>query len=173
MQTVMNLFVVAIVLAAGLATISIWAPRRLAVKVIAILVTTAFMPVAYASMADLLSKPKPVKLEWQHRGTGDAVVLGARMRQGEAIYLWLQFGDLPEPRYYVLPWDENAARNLQEAMREADKNKGGLAMQFPFERSWDQDKPQFYALPQPKLPEKNGEEREDAPMIYQHPGFDA
>ena len=174
MQLMMNLFVVAVVLAAGLATISIWSPRKLWVKVGAVTLAAAFMPLSYASFADLLSKPKPVALEWFHRSMSEATVLSARMQEGEAIYLWLQLPGTAEPRYYKIGWSEDVAKQLQQAMREAEKNQGGLKMELPFENTWDKDKPMFYALPQPKLPEKNGERGGgDAPLVYQHPGTSA
>jgi len=172
MQTVMNLFFMTVVLAAGLATISIWAPRKLWVKVGAVLLAAGFMPLSYASFADLLSKPKPIALEWFQRSMSEATVLSALMQEGEAIYLWLQLPSTSEPRYYKIAWDVEVAKQLQEAMREAEKNGSGMKMQLPFENSWDKDKPQFYALPQPKLPEKNGEEEgpDKGPMVYKHPG---
>jgi hypothetical protein len=44
------LFVVAAALAATLATVSIWAPRRVAVKIGALALACAFLPAAYAAM---------------------------------------------------------------------------------------------------------------------------
>ena len=173
MQLLMSLFALAAVLAAGLATISIWSPRKLWVKVGAVFLAACFMPISYASFADLLSKPKPVALEWFNRSMIEATVLSARMQEGEAIYLWLQLPNSAEPRYYKIGWSEEVAKQLQQAMREAEKNQGGMKMELPFENTWDTDKPMFYALPQPKLPEKNGEEGGDKPMVYQHPGTSA
>ena len=112
-------------------------------------------------------------LEWFHRSMSEATVLSARMQEGEAIYLWLQLPNSAEPRYYKIGWSEEVAKQLQQAMREAEKNQGGMKMELPFENTWDTDKPMFYALPQPKLPEKNGDEGGDKPMVYQHPGTSA
>ena len=41
------------------------------------------------------------------------------MREGEAIYVWLQFLAPTEPRAYTLPWDMKMAQQLQNAMRKA------------------------------------------------------
>ena len=175
MQQMMDLFAATVLIAAGLATISIWAPRKLWVKVGAVVLAAGFMPLSYASFADLLSKPKPIAFEWFQRSMSEATVLSARMQEGEAIYLWLQLPDTPEPRYYKIGWSVEVAKQLQEAMREAEKNGSGMKMELPFENSWDKDSPQFYALPQPKLPEKGGEGGGggDAPMVYKHPGTSA
>jgi hypothetical protein len=174
MQQMMDLFAAAVLIAAGLATISIWAPRKLWIKVGAVALTMAFMPVAYAGFTGLLSKPKPVELEWFTRSMKEAQVLGAQLREGDSIYLWVQVPGDAEPKYYKIAWDQETAKQLQQAMREAEQNQGGLMMKLPYENSWDKDKPQFYALPQPKLPEKGGEEAPDkGPMIYNHPGRSA
>ncbi|KAA0677015.1 hypothetical protein [Azospirillum brasilense] len=173
MTQLLDFQVAAVALAATLATIAIWAPRRLWVKVSAVAVSIGFMPVAYAGMADLLSKPKPVRMEWAQSAAAQATILGAQIKEGQGIYLWLQLEGGAEPRYYKLAWDQTLAEQLQQAMREAEKNRSGMAMTLPFENTLDPDKPKFYALPQPQLPEKNGEEGGPGPMVYRHPGMDA
>lgn len=170
---VIELQVVSAVLAAMLASIAVWSPRRAWIKLAAVLLSVGFMPVAYAGMTDLLSKPKPVRLEWAAAATESATVLGAQIKENDGIYLWLQMEGAAEPRYYKLPWDQETAKQLQKAMREAEKNHSGMAMNLPFEPSNDPDKPKFYALPQPKMPEKGGEGEDSAPMTYRHPGMNA
>ncbi len=175
MSQLIELQFVAAILAATLASIAVWSPRKPWIKGAAVALSIAFMPVAYAGMADLLSKPKPVRLEWAQAKTETATVLGAQIRENEAIYLWLQI-DAGEPRYYKIPWDQETAKDLQKAMQEADKNKSGLEMTMPFEPSYDLDKPKFYALPQPSMPEKGGEGGggpDEGPMEYRHPGVSA
>lgn len=166
-----QLFVIALVLAAILASIGVWAPRKLWVRTCAVLVASLFLPLAYASFADLLSKPKPVNLEWAHRNVPEATVLAAQLREGEGIFLWLKFEGVNEPRSYVLPWDREVAEQLQEGMREAEANQNGLRMKMPFQLSLDNNEPMFYAVPQPTLPPKD---RDDSgPLQYQHPGTEA
>jgi hypothetical protein len=113
MTGVTQLFVVGAVLAAALSLISIWAPRRLPVKGTALAASALFLPLGYASLVDLLSKPKPVDLEWWLREAEEAEVLASRLVEGEGIYLWLQLPDVAEPRAYVLPWDRASAEQLQ------------------------------------------------------------
>lgn len=173
MSNLIELQSLAVALAATLATIAVWAPRRVWIKAAAVVCAVGFMPVAYAGMADLLSKPKPIRLEWAKAASEQATVLGAQIKENEAIFLWLQVDAVAEPRYYKLPWDQEVAKQLQQAMKEADRNKSGLAMNLPFEPSNDPDKPKFYALPQPKLPEKGGEGGEQGPVQYRHPGMNA
>jgi hypothetical protein len=168
MTSVTHLFALATVLAGLLASISIWAPRRLAIKGTALFTAALFLPVAYLSFVDLLSKPKPVELEWWLAEAEVATVLGSTLREDEGIYLWLQLPDAAEPRAYRLPWSRETAEQLQGAQREAEAQQGQLQMRRPFEPSLDSQEPMFYATPQPALPPKD--EAEPGPQIYAHPG---
>jgi hypothetical protein len=171
MTEVTQLFVVAAALVALLSLISIWAPRRLAIKSTALTAAVLFLPVSYAALVDLLSKPKPVDLEWLQNDAAEAEVLASRLVEDEAIYLWLQLPDVAEPRAYVLPWDRGSAEQLQQAMREAEQKGAGVRMRLPFEPSLEDREPKFYALPQPALPPKDLVE--PPPEFYQPPGRDA
>lgn len=166
-----SLYIATVVLAGLLATLAIWTPRALAPKVAALCLAVLMVPTAYAGLATLLSKPKPVALEWMKGRDLEATVLGAVIREGEGIYLWLQIDGNAEPRYYKLPWDQKLALQLQQAMRDADKKQNGLRMRDPYEPSWDRRKPKFYARPHPAPPPKEMPDG-DAPMIYRHPGWD-
>jgi hypothetical protein len=119
--------------------------------------TTVFLvliAVVYGGSIELLSRPKPLRLElWQQ--ADKAKVLGATMREGEAIYVWLQFPGTDEPRAYVLPWDMKMAQQLQNAMQEGQANGADVNMSKPFEAGLDDREPKFYATPQQALPDKN------------------
>ncbi len=117
--------------------------------------------------SDMLGRPKSTTLELTRAGAEDVKVLGSYMLEGKGVYLWVQFPSVDEPRYYQLPWDENTAKALQEAVRKnADNHGGGVRMRLPFEFSWDKREPLFYPAPQPKLPDKPG----SRPVtIYQAP----
>jgi hypothetical protein len=83
---------------------------------------------------------------------GDYPILSSKLVNKVGIFATL---DLPEgPRLYWLPWDNRMAEQLQEM--EGDPNNGGTSMVVPpFEFSWDQHKPSFQPMPQPKfLPDK-------------------
>ncbi|MEZ5863469.1 MAG: hypothetical protein R3D25_05125 [Geminicoccaceae bacterium] len=171
MTDVSGFFIVAALLAFILATHGIWAPRRLGVKISAVITTALFLPLAYAATLTLLSKPKPVHLEWWLARADEATVLGSSMREGDGIYLWLQMAELAEPRAYVLPWSRELAQELQEALREAEENGSAVQMRLPFEPSLDNRDPKFYALPQPALPPK--ERLDEGPQMFTGPGRDA
>ena len=155
-------------LSAALALISVWSRRRLALRAGAVGLLALTALVAYTAFSDLLSRPKPTSLEFAHDDLGEAEVLGAALREGHGIYVWLRMPGLEEPRYYVMPWELEIAEELQKAMREADRNRAGLLMRLPFEKSIEgRATTRFYAVPVPKLPDKPAGDYED----YHHPSL--
>lgn len=166
------LFAAAMTVAAGLAMLAVWAPRRLTPKLSALAMAAAFVPLGYLGFVDLLGRPKPVAMEWWRERADEATVLGSQLREGDGVYLWLQLAGSGEPRSYRLPWDEGTAQQLVEALREADKNGSGVRMRLPFEPTLDRREPRFYALPQPALPDKDTGRAAGA-QVYKRPGQDA
>jgi hypothetical protein len=161
METVMAslpmLFAAASVLVACLSSIAVWAPRRLPVKVYAVAIAALFMPLAYVGLTDLMSRPKPISMEWWLAHTREATVLAAVPEEGRHIFLWLALNGIDEPRSYVLPWTREAAQQLQDAQEQAAEEGGEVRMRMPFERSLENTERMFYALPQPAPPAKPDE----------------
>jgi len=165
------LFATVAVLAGLMTSISVWAPRQLWIKATAIGVAALFLPTAYAGLSRLLSRPKPVQLEWWLAKADEATVLASSFRENEAIYVWLQLSGVAEPRAYSLPWNRDLAEQLQTAQREAAQNQTQVQMRLPFESSLEDREPKFYAMPQPELPPKG---LEDAPpQVYHRPAKNA
>ncbi len=170
MDDLTHLFAVSLAIAAILAAIAIAAPRRAWVRLTALATAMLFVPVGYVALTGLLSRPKPVGLEWAREATREATVLGASIAEDRGIYVWLQFSGSVEPRAYEFAWDRDLAVELQEALREAERNGTGVVMTLPFEPSLDAREPRFHALPQPALPPKDGGR---APENYRQPGQSA
>ena len=118
--------------------------------------------------SDMLGRPKSTRLELVRWSMQDAKVIGSYVKENDGVYLWLKFPGSNEPRYYKLPWDEKVAKALQGAVAENERRHGGgVGVGLPSERGWDRKDPKFYALPQPKLPDKPGE---SAPVtVYKSP----
>ncbi len=154
MNSVTYPFAIATLLVAALAAICIWSRQRLWLKVSAIAIMAVFLPVSYMTVVDLLSRPKPISLEWGSRDLSEATVLSAQLKEGERIFLWLRVDGIDEPRYYALPWDEQVAKQLYGAQREADEKGTEVRMTQPFATSYDEAETLFYALPQPARPPK-------------------
>ena len=110
--------------------------------------------VVYAGSIELLSRPKPLRLEW--RDAKEAQVVSASLREGEGIYVWLQFDGASEPRSYILPWNMKTAQQLQTAMQEGQAKGTDVKMTMPSASSGlDDREPKFYAEPQQALPDKD------------------
>ena len=92
-------------------------------------------------------------------------MLSSSIQEEVGIFLWLQLAEVAEPRAYVVPWNRDLAEQLQAAMREAEEQNGQLQMRLPFEPSLDEEKPKFYAMPQPAMPPKDLDR--PPPEIYQ------
>jgi len=154
MSDLLILFAVLAGLAAILANIAVWSPRRTWLKVGALVTTAVLLPSGYMGFTAMLSRPKPVDFEWGRRELAEAAVLGAQMEEGKAIYLWMMLPDATEPRAYVLPWNKKMARQLRGAQQEARQSGARVRMRKPFERSYDERKRRFYAPPPPPPPLK-------------------
>jgi hypothetical protein len=148
------LFAVTLLLATGLAWISVSAPRRLTVRLFALAITLLFLPLAHASLAELLGRPKPIGLDMLIRLGGTATVLASSLEENERIFLWLQLEHRPEPRAFQLPWNRTMAEQLQGASEEARRQAAALRMRLPYDASLDRSEPLFYVEPQEALPEK-------------------
>ena len=123
----------------------------------------AMLSAFWLLQAEVLARPKPVALEWIR--SGQMVVLASRISDGTAIYLWLLAKGETEPRYYELPWSKETAKKLQEAIRSAEKGRQ-LLFSLPYQKSYGVDSP-FHVLPQPKLPDKMGNENPAANLPKQ------
>lgn len=161
-------FLVFLVAGTVLANLAVWGQRRLWMRWGAILATAAFLPAAYLSLSDLLSRPKPIWLEWANNDLAEAEVLGSELLEGVAIYVWLAIPNRTAPRAYVLPWDLEMAKQLQDAGRTSEETGAGIMMGKPFEPTRDDQEIIFYAAPQEMLPAK----RSDAGGVvrYRRPG---
>ena len=134
MNDLIYIFAGLVLLTAVLASISIWSPTKTWVKASAVGATALVMGIAYVGFLDLLSKPKPVRMEWAMRSVEEAQLLGSMTSEGEAIYVWLRIVGVSEPRAYVMPWSRIVAQQLQEAMQEARDNRNGVRIRRPFRR---------------------------------------
>lgn len=156
MDAMFYLFAAAVATAAVLAAIAIWSPRATWIRVAALLVTAAILPLAYVQMTTLLSKPKPFDFAWFERNVERAAVLGVSLHEGKAIYLWLRLDGAAQPGYYVLPWRQRIAENLEDAVDGALNTRGGVMLEKPFSRRAFDELGQLNVkiVPPPTLPQK-------------------
>jgi len=156
MDVIYYLFIGAVGVAAALASLAIWAPRITRVRVAALALAALFMPVAYAQMVELLSKPKPMSFEWYERAASDAVVLGINLDEGRAIYLWLRLAGNDQPRYYVVPWNIKLAEKLEDAADDAVRRNSTIILRNPFQKLSEEEMGDLNVeiMPPPLPPQK-------------------
>ncbi|MEZ5669284.1 MAG: hypothetical protein R3F55_17980 [Alphaproteobacteria bacterium] len=147
-------FVALVVIATGLAGLSIWSRRMLVPKLGAIGLTLCLFVLGYGTMVELLSRPKPIDAEWGGRDLAEARVIAAEMQEDVAIYVWLGIDGVEGPRAYVLPWSQEAAEQLNGAMQQAEEEGGEVQMRDPFDATPDDQDPMFFASPVAPLPPK-------------------
>ena len=162
MNTLLLFFGVTAALAAALANIGLWAPRGIRVKLGGLLAAALFLPFSYMAYSELLSRPKPVGIEWIRAAAPEATVLGSRIVEDEAIHLWLALEGLAEPRAYTLPWNEELARQLHEAQKGIEMTGGTVLMRKPFAQTMDRMDPVFHAQPPEAPPPKQAAVSEGA-----------
>lgn len=155
MEDLFVVFITLLSVIALLASIAIWSHRQTLVRTAAVVLTALFVPIGYLGVTQLLSQPKPMHHEWFKRHVDEATLLGVSMREGEAIYLWLRLDDSLEPRYYVLPWQQQLAEKLQNVIDEAIRDGASVTISDPFSRKSFDDlgsmNMQIIRPPQPPL----------------------
>lgn len=134
MDIIYYIFAASVGIAALLASIAIWAPRKTPIRVLALAAMTLFLPIIYVQFIGLLSKPKPVAYAWLERDIKRAEVLSVSFDEGKAIYMWLRLDGMIEPRFYSLPWRQQDAEDLEDAMEQANRLRSGVIIKNPFSR---------------------------------------
>lgn len=156
MNALIYVFVATTAVAAALATLAIWAPRRPLVRFAALFAVMLFIPIGYLQLLEMLSRPKPVAYEWFRKDVEQAQLLGASFDEGRAIYLWLRIDKDVEPRYYVLPWKQEVAEKLEDLVDNALRNHATIVLKEPFIRKFMENLGDLNAniVPPPLPPQK-------------------
>ena len=156
MDYVTVLFVATVVLIAVLAWSAIRARGKLWRKLAAMAALAILVPLLYVDVMGLMGRPKPITMEWFEDLREGAVLVGADIREGQAIYLWLRHQGESEPRAYVLDWDRGTAIKLKEAADTAQDMATDVMVKMSEEQATIEQRSGlvFYAEPQPDLPEK-------------------
>lgn len=180
MKVLIALLVAYLIVSLGHALFSMKTTTSHAFRLVSLLYLACSIAMALYLFNQLLSHPRPVDQEYFSRAR-EAVVLAARPKAGEAIYLWLQLPDRQAPAYYVMPWSAQAAGDLEIAQREAAQREGVLMLDAPFRHGLrqgikgDEKDTVFYAAAPPRPPLKVGE-RDDGSgraMEYRPPASPA
>src|SRR3569832_2661870 len=135
MESLTQLFIIFAALALMLVLVSLRWSRNGRGRAFILVLFALLLPAAYAAPASLLGRAKPVSLEWLGAHVQEASILSASYVEGEAIYLTLQWGQVPN--LYRIPWDRNTAEQLQQDMNDAPRDGSTDMISLPFEQRWD------------------------------------
>lgn len=144
-----------------------WSRRDKLLRWSLMCIALTILPVAYFLVwPAVLSFPREMASEWYYRHVKEVRVAGVYIAEGKAIYLLLVIPGVLEPRYYSIPWGDEA-RNLAESLQEALESKDakrGVIIENPFQPSLEREKPlTARPLPQTRPPPK---QQPRAPIEY-------
>ena len=167
MELVTVLFLLTFCLVVVLAWTVIRSPGRLWRKVAALVALAFLIPLIYIDVVELLGRPKPTTMAWIEDLREEMVLVGADIREGQAIYLWVRPKGAGEPRAYVLDWDADTAVRLKETADLAEDMATNVMVRLSNEEGTiDRTEAMvFYAEPQQALPEKP--DPGDQGMVFQ------
>ena len=148
------IFVTIVMLATGLSLLAVRGSFSMRIRSGALALSALLMVSGYAGLTELMSRPKPVSLEWVRGQDGPLKVAASHFRENEAIYLWVVFKGQTEPRAYRLPWNLEMAKQLREAQRRAQGRKSEVMMKALTVKSPNPSDRMFYAPPRPAPPPK-------------------
>ncbi len=63
-----------------------------------------------------------------------AEVLSVSFDEGKAIYMWLRLNGMIEPRFYSMPWRQEYAEDLEDAMEQANRTRSSVIVTNPFSK---------------------------------------
>ena len=167
MELALYYFIPTAIAAAILANIGIWPPRNGWLKVSAIAVTALFLPLAYGSISELLSRPKPVSMEWARRAMPEARLIGASLQEGEANYIWLPDAGFAGTARLPVALEQGNRKSASTGPARGQKTKNSVKFRRPFDADRDTRKPMFYAEPRRPLPTKR--RTQEVPLNYVRP----
>lgn len=144
MTTVLVVFAMITLLFGLSAWAAAYARRQTWARPLALTVFVVMSPLLMLGALESMGWNKPTWAAWDMGG--DFLVLGSKIIEGEAIYLYVDLQDGGEPRALQLPWDENTAKELRELLMDPENN--GMAI-MRYEWSWDSSGAQFHPMPQP------------------------
>jgi hypothetical protein len=132
-----------------LGLIALRATDSAGIRALVVAIVVVVSAVTYGGGERVLGNARPVSFEIVKPAEPSRVLYTQAVR-GKGIYLLV--ATEKSPTYFKLPWSEKTAKELRKALEQAEQNQ--MPLMFRFERSLDDRKPMFYAMPQPALPEK-------------------
>ena len=152
-------FAVLTILISFIIAISIWSRKKVKYKILSILLGIFAYFISYATLIEILSRPKPKNLELLNKYANELTLLHVNWVEGEAIYLLVQLDDIIEPRLYEFPWNAAQAQEYDEMLEKGRENGEEVKIANPFfPTNAEERKTIIYTAPAKPLPPKEAPE---------------
>ena len=152
-------FALLTILISFIIALSIWSRKKVKYKVLSITIGVFAYFISYATLLEILSRPKPKNLELLNKYANELTLLHVNWVEGEAIYLLVQLDDLIEPRLYEFPWNAGQAQEYDEMLEKGRENGEEVKIANPFFPSnAEERKTIIYTAPAKPLPPKEAPE---------------
>ena len=139
--------------------ISIWSRKKVKYKILSMLLGVFAYFISYATLLEILSRPKPKNLELLNKYANELTLLHVNWVEGEAIYLLVQLDDIIEPRLYEFPWNAAQAQEYDEMLEKGRENGEEVKIANPFfPTNAEERKTIIYTAPAKPLPPKEAPE---------------
>ena len=152
-------FTLLTILISFIIALSIWSRKKVKYKVLSITIGVFAYLVSYATLLEILSRPKPKNLELLNKYANELTLLHVNWVEGEAIYLLVQLDDIIEPRLYKFPWNASQAQEYDEMLEKGRENGEEVKIANPFyPTNAEERKTLIYTAPAKPLPPKEAPE---------------
>ena len=152
-------FALLTILISFIIAISIWSRKKIKYKILSILLGIFAYFISYATLIEILSRPKPKNLELLNKYANELTLLHVNWVEGEAIYLLVQLDDIIEPRLYEFPWNAAQAQEYDEMLEKGRENGEEVKIANPFfPTNAEERKTIIYTAPAKPLPPKEAPE---------------
>ena len=152
-------FTLLTILISFIIALSIWSRKKVKYKVLSITIGVFAYLVSYATLLEILSRPKPKNLELLNKYANELTLLHVNWVEGEAIYLLVQLDDIIEPRLYKFPWNASQAQEYDEMLEKGRQNGEEVKIANPFyPTNAEERKTIIYTAPAKPLPPKEAPE---------------
>ena len=152
-------FALLTILISFIIALSIWSRKKVKYKVLSIIIGVFAYFISYATLLEILSRPKPKNLELLNKYANELTLLHVNWVEGEAIYLLVQLDNLIEPRLYEFPWNAAQAQEYDEMLEKGRENGEEVKIANPFfPTNAEERKTIIYTAPAKPLPPKEAPE---------------
>ena len=152
-------FTLLTILISFIIALSIWSRKKVKYKVLSITIGVFAYLISYATLLEILSRPKPKNLELLNKYANELTLLHVNWVEGEAIYLLVQLDDIIEPRLYEFPWNAAQAQEYDEMLEKGRENGEEVKIANPFfPTNAEERKTIIYTAPAKPLPPKEAPE---------------